>query len=123
MINYDNRISDSLYPKATMKTTFYIGKNPEHKIDVSFQKNGKEIIHVDGKCVLNNWSISRKGSRAFNAGKHSISIEYVGNFYDWSCKVFVDDCLYMHELFPAELETRKIETANLGKFYKVLGIG
>ena len=106
-----------------MKTTLYVGENPKHKIDVTFKKYGRELIHVDDKLVFSNWNLFSRGNRYFTAGNHNVKIKFVGNIYDWSCKVFVDDRLYMHELFPTELETRKIETASLGKFFKVLGIG
>ncbi len=105
-----------------MKKTFYVGEDKKHKIDVDFGLFGREQIYVDGVSVHDKISFTLKGKREFKAGDRHILIDMSMNLKEWSCKVFVDDSLYIAELFEEELMKHKSRLRGSRKFYKYLFI-
>lgn len=103
-----------------MKKTFYVGENKKHKIDVNFGLTGKEQVYVDDIIVHERISLSTRGKIEFKAGDHDILIDMAIRLKEWSCKVFVDDALYIQELFDEELNKHKKRLGGSRNFYKYL---
>ena len=78
--------------------------------------------HVNDILVFENRNFSFTSVIKFKAGDHDIKIDMDGNLKEWSCKVFVDDVMFIKELFAEELTILKKRRANSRKFLIFLTI-
>ena len=81
-----------------MKESINVG---EHKFEVDFSYFGSEKYYLDGELIHKSWNFSLSGTREFKVGSRQLRIEVSVKPSNYYCKVYLDEELYIEELFPA----------------------
>jgi hypothetical protein len=82
------------------KASFNFGTAEPHTMEVVYRWWGREEYYLDGSLLEKRLNLSLSGLREFQIGGHSVRIEVSASPEHYFTRVFVDDKLYVPELFP-----------------------
>jgi hypothetical protein len=81
-------------------STFEFGDQQKHSMEIRWSALGFEEYILDGVLVEKRWGFAFSGERNFMVDGAQIRISYQLGWRDFSSQAYINDVLYVEELFP-----------------------
>jgi hypothetical protein len=72
----------------------------DNEFTVHYSYLGFEKYYLNGELVRKGWNFQFRGTREFTVGEHQLKIDVCVLPNSYHCKAYLDDDLYVEELFP-----------------------